>query len=202
MRKDMQGAASRVVNALHDMGKWDLVWTILLCLVLWPFAICVSIFYYFDARKNNWTVLWIALILSQVGSGYCAIQNLLTHTGPGDITVLVPSVMCANLCYILLFVAFYYAYSREIVFAAMMVAFFSIIVHLLALSYSTSPEIGFLRVTFWSKPRYSTVYWVPNGYSYHSTKSCPSLARSSVILSGTMEEASEAGKTDPCDNCT
>ena len=202
MRKDLQGAVSRVVDALRDMGKWDLVWTLLLCLALWPFAICVSIFYYFDARKNSWTALWIALILSQVGSGYCAIQNLLTHTGPGEITVLVPSFMCVNLCYILLFVAFYYVYSREMVFAAVVVAFFSIIVHLIALRYSTSPEIGLWRTAFWSKPYYTTVYWVPKGYSYHSTESCPSLWRSPLIISGTMEEAFEAGKTDPCDNCT
>ena len=202
MKKDAQGLVSHVVDALHDMGKWDLFWTVFLCLALWPFAICVSIFYYFDARKNNWTGLWVALILSQIGSGYCAIQNLLTHTGPGDITVLVPSVMCANLCYILLFVAFYYTYSRGYVFAAMMVIFFSVVVHLIALRYSTSPEIGLWRTEFWSEPHYTTVYWVPKGYSYHSTKSCPSLRRSKLILSGTLEEAFEAGKSDPCDNCT
>lgn len=42
------------------------------------------------------------------------------------------------------------------------------------------------------------VYWTPNGKSYHSTKNCPTLSRSTTILSGTL---SESGKTDPCDKC-
>ncbi len=42
------------------------------------------------------------------------------------------------------------------------------------------------------------VYWTPKGKSYHSTKSCPTLARSKTILSGTI---SESGKYDPCDSC-
>ena len=43
-----------------------------------------------------------------------------------------------------------------------------------------------------------TVYWTPNGKSYHTTKSCPTLSRSKTILEGTI---SESGKSDPCDKC-
>lgn len=42
------------------------------------------------------------------------------------------------------------------------------------------------------------VYWTPNGKSYHSSKSCPSLKRSKKILHGTK---AESGKFDPCDKC-
>lgn len=42
------------------------------------------------------------------------------------------------------------------------------------------------------------VYWTPNGKSYHSTKSCPTLSRSKTINSGTQ---AESGKYDPCDRC-
>lgn len=44
----------------------------------------------------------------------------------------------------------------------------------------------------------STVYWTPNGKSYHTTKNCPTLSRSKTILEGTIEES---GKYDPCDRC-
>lgn len=44
----------------------------------------------------------------------------------------------------------------------------------------------------------ATVYWTPNGKSYHTTKSCSTLSRSKTILNGTM---SESGKYDPCDRC-
>lgn len=43
-----------------------------------------------------------------------------------------------------------------------------------------------------------TVYWTPNGKSYHSSASCPTLSRSKTILSGTQ---AESGKSDPCDRC-
>lgn len=43
-----------------------------------------------------------------------------------------------------------------------------------------------------------TVYWTPNGKSYHTTKSCSTLSRSKTILEGTLEES---GKSDPCDRC-
>lgn len=46
-----------------------------------------------------------------------------------------------------------------------------------------------------------TYYWTPSGKSYHTTKDCPSLARSKTILSGTLSDATAAGKTDPCDKC-
>lgn len=43
-----------------------------------------------------------------------------------------------------------------------------------------------------------TVYWTPNGKSYHTTRGCSTLSRSKTILSGTI---SESGKHDPCDRC-
>lgn len=43
-----------------------------------------------------------------------------------------------------------------------------------------------------------TVYWTPNGKSYHTTKDCSTLSRSKTILEGTLEES---GKSDPCDRC-
>ena len=43
-----------------------------------------------------------------------------------------------------------------------------------------------------------TVYWTPNGKSYHTTKSCSTLSRSKTILEGTIQES---GKDDPCDRC-
>lgn len=46
-----------------------------------------------------------------------------------------------------------------------------------------------------------TVYWTPVGKSYHSNRGCRSLARSTTIRSGTKQEAANAGKTDPCNNC-
>ena len=42
------------------------------------------------------------------------------------------------------------------------------------------------------------VYWTPNGKSYHTTKSCPTLSRSKTILEGTIQQS---GKSDPCDRC-
>ncbi len=47
----------------------------------------------------------------------------------------------------------------------------------------------------------SSVYWTPNGKSYHTTKSCPSLARSKKINNTTLKQAIEKGKTDPCNRC-
>lgn len=44
----------------------------------------------------------------------------------------------------------------------------------------------------------STVYWTPNGKSYHTTKNCSTLSRSKTILEGTIETS---GKYDPCDKC-
>lgn len=44
-------------------------------------------------------------------------------------------------------------------------------------------------------------YWTPNGKSYHFSKNCPSLSRSKTINSGTLSDALDEGKTDPCNNC-
>ena len=46
-----------------------------------------------------------------------------------------------------------------------------------------------------------TVYWTPNGKSYHSTDECVSLKRSRTILSGSISDAIAAGKSDPCNIC-
>lgn len=46
-----------------------------------------------------------------------------------------------------------------------------------------------------------TAYWVTSGKSYHFSQNCPSLARSNNIQTGTLQEALNAGKTDPCNNC-
>ncbi len=43
-----------------------------------------------------------------------------------------------------------------------------------------------------------TVYWTPKGKSYHKSKDCPTLSRSKIINSGTIEQS---GKDDPCDKC-
>lgn len=43
-----------------------------------------------------------------------------------------------------------------------------------------------------------TVYFTPNGKSYHSRKDCPTLSRSKTILESPL---SECGKSDPCDRC-
>ena len=51
------------------------------------------------------------------------------------------------------------------------------------------------------EPQSSTVYWTPNGKSYHTTSECSTLSRSKTILSGTIDEAMAAGKTDPCNVC-
>ena len=57
-------------------------------------------------------------------------------------------------------------------------------------------------VTPASAPEQSaTVYWTPGGEKYHSTQDCPSLARSSTILSGSLSDAQAAGKSEPCKNC-
>lgn len=44
-------------------------------------------------------------------------------------------------------------------------------------------------------------YWVDGGKSYHFTSGCTSLSRSKNIRSGTLQDALNAGKTDPCNNC-
>lgn len=46
-----------------------------------------------------------------------------------------------------------------------------------------------------------TAYWTSGGRSYHFNRNCPSLSRSRNISSGTLQDALNAGKTDPCNNC-
>ncbi|MBQ1889069.1 MAG: hypothetical protein II166_10400 [Firmicutes bacterium] len=46
-----------------------------------------------------------------------------------------------------------------------------------------------------------TIYWTRYGKSYHTTLDCPSLSRSSTVYEGTIEEAFEANRNDPCDFC-
>ncbi|MGL4572045.1 MAG: coiled-coil domain-containing protein [Clostridium sp.] len=48
------------------------------------------------------------------------------------------------------------------------------------------------------KPVGGTVYWTPNGKSYHKSGNCTTLKRSKVINSGTL---AESGKSDPCNVC-
>lgn len=43
-----------------------------------------------------------------------------------------------------------------------------------------------------------TVYWTPGGSVYHSSKSCPSLAKSKNVKSGTVKES---GKSRLCKKC-
>lgn len=45
------------------------------------------------------------------------------------------------------------------------------------------------------------VYYTPFGKSYHTTPDCPSLSRSKTVYEGSIEDAFEAGKNDPCDFC-
>jgi len=46
-----------------------------------------------------------------------------------------------------------------------------------------------------------TAYWTSGGKSYHFSAGCPSLSRSANIKTGTLQDALNAGKTDPCNNC-
>lgn len=45
------------------------------------------------------------------------------------------------------------------------------------------------------------VYWTRWGKSYHLDENCQALARSEVLINGTLEEAFEAKRNDPCDFC-
>lgn len=45
----------------------------------------------------------------------------------------------------------------------------------------------------------SVVYWTPKGKVWHANASCPSLARSKVVNSGTIEQS---GKSRGCSKCT
>lgn len=50
-------------------------------------------------------------------------------------------------------------------------------------------------------PLSKTSYWTSGGKSYHFNRNCPSLSRSKNVHSGTLQDALDAGKKDPCDNC-
>jgi len=46
-----------------------------------------------------------------------------------------------------------------------------------------------------------TVYFTPNGKSYHYNKNCSTLKRSKIILEGSKQEAISLGHADPCNIC-
>ncbi len=46
-----------------------------------------------------------------------------------------------------------------------------------------------------------TVYWTRFGKSYHYDVDCHTLSRSTELYEGTVDEAYEAHRTDPCDFC-
>ena len=46
-----------------------------------------------------------------------------------------------------------------------------------------------------------SVYWTRFGKSYHLDPDCHTLQNSAVVYQGTIEEAFEANRTDPCDFC-
>ncbi len=45
------------------------------------------------------------------------------------------------------------------------------------------------------------VYWTQYGRSYHLDQDCHTLSRSKVLYEGSMDEAFEAKRNDPCDYC-
>lgn len=52
-----------------------------------------------------------------------------------------------------------------------------------------------------SSTNLGTVYFTPNGNSYHSTPACKTLSRSKTILHGSVQDAINGGHGDPCDIC-
>jgi len=46
-----------------------------------------------------------------------------------------------------------------------------------------------------------TVYWTAFGRSYHLDPECHTIKDSATKTSGTIEEAFEANRNDPCDYC-
>ncbi len=46
-----------------------------------------------------------------------------------------------------------------------------------------------------------TVYWTRFGKSYHLDPECSTLSRSTILIEGTLEEAFEQKRFDPCDVC-
>lgn len=47
-------------------------------------------------------------------------------------------------------------------------------------------------------PRTVTVYWVTNGYVWHTTSNCPTLSRSEYIYSGTIAESRKSRECKVC----
>lgn len=70
-----------------------------------------------------------------------------------------------------------------------------------ALSIDWSPvsaeELADAKATFGD----DTVYWTVFGKSYHLDPDCHTLNRSKIVYHGTIEEAFEANRHDPCDFC-
>lgn len=52
-----------------------------------------------------------------------------------------------------------------------------------------------------SSNKKNEVYFTPKGKAYHYDKNCSALSKSKEILSGTLKEAKNKGKADPCDRC-
>lgn len=47
----------------------------------------------------------------------------------------------------------------------------------------------------------NSVYWTPKGGSYHSIDWCYTLSKSKKIINGTIDEAINNGKDNPCSKC-
>lgn len=67
--------------------------------------------------------------------------------------------------------------------------------------YQGSSYTGESFLDYETEPPGGTVYWTPNGKSYHTSENCPTLSRSKTILSGTIDAAIYTGHGDPCDVC-
>ena len=48
---------------------------------------------------------------------------------------------------------------------------------------------------------YSTVYWTSGGSVWHLSEDCGHLKRGKVIISGTVQDAMDAGKEKVCSTC-
>ena len=64
-----------------------------------------------------------------------------------------------------------------------------------------TPETSAPETAAEETPEEIVVYWVKNGEVWHVRASCSSLSRSKNILSGTIEEALDAGKARVCKRC-
>lgn len=52
-----------------------------------------------------------------------------------------------------------------------------------------------------TEPPESTVYWTAGGKVYHTDRGCYHLAKSTNVLSGSIADAEQAGKTGLCSAC-